>query len=737
MILVVIEGIGKRETVNKYLGKGYEVFASGGHIRDLPEHSFGVDIKNNFQPMYKNMPDKEKTIKELQAKAEKAEAVLLATDPDREGEAIAWHIAYVIGQDITKPCRIEFHEITENAVKSALLAPRAIDINLVNAQQARRVLDRLVGYKLSPFLSRKVAPKLSAGRVQSVTLKLVVDREREIINFVPEEYWTLTVTMRKKFPNAQFPNDDIEFKATFNSVDGKKVKIKTAEQMKRLLDNVKDKEYSVYKIKKGETLSHPNPPYITSTMQQDALNKIGFSIKKTTSVAQKLYEGVEIKGEGKSALVTYIRTDSTRVAPQAQAAAKEFIIENYGKEYYPDKPNVYKAKKDAQDAHEAIRPTNIKRTPESIKDKVEQDVYKLYKLIYERFIASQMSSAKFYSVSADLETVDTEKKFQFKATGKTLQFAGFMKVYKNYTEEEDKEQEKMPNLEENDLCLGLNYKDEQKFTKPPARYTEASLVKTMEDKGIGRPATYAPTIATISSRNYTEREGKYIKPTELGFKVVDLLTKFFENIMNVSFTAEMETELDEVAEGQLVWQDVVKDFWDDFEKQLLVAGESAESLKAAPIETDEICDKCGSKMVIREGKYGKFLSCSNYPTCKNIRKDVKIGENNEILKVEVPQDIETDQICEKCGGKMLIKVGRFGKFLGCSNYPKCKNIKSLDDGNYGVCPKCGKPLVRRLNKQKRYFYGCSGYPNCDFISNKPLNEQAGNENASGNGEEQK
>ena len=722
MILVVIEGFGKRETVNKYLGKGYEVFASGGHIRDLPEHSFGIDIKNNFQPLYKNMPDKDKIIKELLQKAKNADGILLATDPDREGEAIAWHIAYILGLDVNSQCRIEFHEITEDAVKYALLNPRAIDINLVDAQQARRVLDRLVGYKLSPFLSRKVAPKLSAGRVQSVTLKLVVDREREIINFKPEEYWVLTATMKKKNADPNVPNDDMEFKATFNSVDGKKVKIKNAEQMQRLLENIKDKEYEVYNIKKGETYSNPNPPYITSSMQQDALNKIGFNLKKTTSVAQKLYEGVDIKGEGKSALVTYIRTDSTRVAPQAQAAAKEYIIKNFGAEYYPDKPNIYKTKKDAQDAHEAIRPVNINRTPESIKDKVETDVYKLYKLIYERFIASQMSKAKYYSVSADLETVDTDKKFQFKATGKALQFAGYMKVYKSYTEEEDKEQEKMPNLEKGDLCLALNYKDEQKFTKPPARYTEASLVKTMEEKGIGRPATYTPTITNIASRNYTEKDGKYIKPTELGFKVTDILTKYFENIMSLSFTAEMETELDEIADGKLVWQDVVKEFWTDFEQQLLVAGETAESLKSAPIETDETCEKCGSKMVIREGKFGKFLSCSNYPTCKNIAKDVKITDDNKIVKVEPVEDIETDLVCEKCGAKMLIKTGKFGKFYGCSNYPTCKNIKPLDEGNYGVCPKCGKSLVRRLNKQKRYFYGCSGYPDCDFISNKPLNE---------------
>lgn len=720
MILVVIEGFGKRETVNKYLGKGYEVFASGGHVRDLPEHSFGIDLKNNFEPIYKNLPDKDKIIQELQEKAKKASAVLLATDPDREGEAIAWHIAYILGLDVNSPCRIEFHEITEDVVKYALSNPRAIDINLVDAQQARRVLDRLVGYKLSPFLSKKVAPKLSAGRVQSVTLKLVVDREREILNFKPEEYWTLTATMKKKFPNELITNDDMQFKASFVGVDNKKVKIKNKEQMQRLLDNIVDKEYRVSKIKKGETFSNPNPPYITSSMQQDALNKISFSLKKTTSVAQKLYEGVDIAGEGKSALVTYIRTDSTRVAPQAQAAAKEYIIKNYGEEYYPNKPNIYKTKKDAQDAHEAIRPVNINRTPESIKDKVDSDVYKLYKLIYERFIASQMSKAIYYSVSADLETVDTDKKFQFKATGKALQFAGYMKVYKSYTEDEEKEQEKMPNLEENDLCLALDYKDEQKFTKPPARYTEASLVKTMEEKGIGRPATYTPTITTIASRNYTEKDGKFIKPTELGFKVTDILTKYFENIMNVSFTAEMETDLDEVADGKLNWKEVVKIFWDDFEKQLLIAGETAESMKSAPIETDEICDKCGSKMVIREGKFGKFLSCSNYPECKNIAKDVKITEDNKIQKIELVEDVETDEVCEKCGSKMLIKTGKFGKFLGCSNYPKCKNIKSLDDENYGNCPKCGKPLVRRLNKQKKYFYGCSSYPNCDFISNKPL-----------------
>ena len=721
MKLVVIEGIGKRETVSKYLGQGYEVFASGGHIRDLPERTLGVDIKNNFEPLYKNMPDKEKIIKELLAKSQKAEQILLATDPDREGEAISWHLAYILGLDVNSPCRIEFHEITKDAIKNALENPRAIDLKLVDAQQARRVLDRLVGYKLSPFLSRKVAPKLSAGRVQSVTLKLVVDREREILDFKPEEYWTLNAQMKKKFPNENFANDDIEFKSSFVSIDDKKVKPKNAEEMKAIMSAINGKEYKVSKIKKGETFSHPSPPYITSSMQQDALNKIGFSLKKTTSVAQKLYEGVEIKGEGKTALVTYIRTDSTRVAPQAQDMAKKHILEKYGKDYYPEKPNIFKSKKDAQDAHEAIRPVNLDITPESIKDKVEADAYKLYKLIYERFVASQMSDAKFYVVNAELETIGTDKRYQFKATGKSLQFAGFMKVYKAYSEEEDKEQEKMPNLEQDDLVLALSYKEEQKFTKPPARYTEASLVKTMEEKGIGRPATYTPTITNITSRNYIEKEGKFLKPTELGFNVTDILTKHFENIMNVSFTAEMENDLDEIADGGKEWKSIINEFWLDFEKQLIVAGENAESLKSEPIETQEICDKCGSKMVIRDGRYGKFLSCSNYPTCKNIRKDVKIGVNNEIIKVEPQVDEESDEICEKCGSKMLIKTGKFGKFLGCSNYPTCKNIKSIDTGDYGICPDCGKPLVKRLSKAKRYFYGCSNYPNCDFMSSKPLN----------------
>ena len=717
MILVVIEGIGKRETVNKYLGAGYEVFASGGHVRDLPERGLGVDVKNNFELQYKNLPDKERTIKELLSKAKKADAILLATDPDREGEAISWHLAYILGLDVNSSCRIEFNEITKDAISHALGNPRPLDLKLVDAQQARRVLDRLVGYKLSPFLSHKIAPKLSAGRVQSVTLKLVTDREREILNFKPEEYWNLTAIMKKKVCET---DNEIEFKATFNGVNDKKVKIKNAEQMQILRERLKDKEYKVYKIKKGETFTAPNPPYITSSMQQDALNKIGFSLKKTTSVAQKLYEGVDIVGEGKSALVTYIRTDSTRVAPQAQASAKEFILANYGAEYYPAKPNVYKAKKDAQDAHEAIRPVNINRTPESLKGKIADDEYKLYKLIYERFLASQMSSAKFYSVSADLETVDTEKKYQFKATGRTLLFSGFMKVYKAYTEDDEKEQDKMPNLNENDLCIAISYKEEQKFTKPPARFTEASLVKTMEEKGIGRPATYTPTITLLASRSYTEKDGKYLKPTELGFKVTDLLTKYFENIMDISFTAGMETKLDEVAEGQLDWKTVVGEFWADFEKQLAIAGESTETYKAEPIPTKEICDKCGSPMVIREGRFGKFLSCSSYPTCKNIRKDIRISENNELIKVEPKPILPTKEICDKCGSPMTIKEGRFGKFLACSNYPKCKNIKSIDKVDYGTCPKCGKPLAKRMNKNRRFFYGCTGYPECDFLSNNPL-----------------
>ena len=552
MKLVVIEGPGKRETIQKYLGNDYEVFASKGHVRDLPVHTLGVDIENNFEPKYEIMPDKKDVIKSLKNKASKADAVLLATDPDREGEAISWHIANILGLDPQNKIRIEFNEISKNAITQALTQPRAINDDLVNAQQARRVLDRIVGYKISPIISRKIQPKLSAGRVQSVALELVVDREREIENFKPEESWAIGAELSKLSGNS------IKFKAMLSAYNGKKIKIENQEQKDKVLAILKDKEFVVENIKKSITHSHAPAPYITSTMQQDALNKMGLSLKRTTAAAQNLYEGVEVKGKGKIALITYIRTDSVRVSPEAQAKAKEFIIKQYGENYYPEKPNVYTSKKSAQDAHEAIRPIYMDIKPDDVKY-LAPDNYKLYKLIYERFLASQMKEASYNSVALDV----LADKFTFHATGRTPLFAGYTVLYQDYKSKDDPKtddensQTTLPELEmgEKLKCFGL--KADQKFTKPPARFTEASLVKAMEEKGIGRPATYAPTILVLTNREYVVRDAKYLKPSELGCQVCDTLVKYFPDIMDIKFTARMEDKLDEVADGHETWQHII------------------------------------------------------------------------------------------------------------------------------------------------------------------------------------
>jgi len=710
MNLIIIEGAGKVDTIKKLLGKDYEVFASMGHIRDLPQKETAIDFKNNFEPKYVDLPDKKVIIKEMIQKAKKADKIYLGTDLDREGEAISWHIAHVLNIDVNDKCRLEYNEISKTALLKALENPRAINIDLVNAQQARRVLDRIVGYKLSPFLCKKIKPKLSAGRVQSVTLKLVVDKEREIKAFKPQEYWTLTLNSHKKETKQE--QEKIIFKSILSNIGKEKAKINNQDEMTAILNDLKDAKFYVKSIKKGESISRPNAPYITSTMQQDALNKLGFSLKKTTSVAQNLYEGVEIKGEGKTALVTYIRTDSTRVSPEAMDKAKDYIIKEFGKEYCPIKPNIYQSKKGAQDAHEAIRPINIELTPLNIKDKVPTDIYRLYKIVYERFLASQMSNAKFNVVTAEI-LASQSKDYIFKANGKVLVFAGFMKVYKAY-EENEEALEKLPNLTEGDELIIDELKPEQKFTLAPIRYTEASLVKAMEEKGIGRPATYTPTVSTLQNRTYIDKEGKYLIPTELGFKVTDILVDNFTDIMDVSFTAQMENKLDAIEEGGIVWNDVIRKFWEYFQKQLKKAGE-VEKLKNEPIKTEEICDKCGKPMVIREGRFGKFLACSNYPNCKNILKNVKI-EDDKIIKIEEQKVVESDVKCSKCGSNMVIKHGKYGDFLACPNYPKCKNIMSIQKDEEFLCPKCGKPLVKRFSKSKKMFYGCSGYPDCDYLT---------------------
>lgn len=649
MKLVIIEGPGKRETLKKYLGAGFDVFATKGHVRDLPEKDFGVDLKT-ITPRYEIMKDKGDLIEELKKKAKKADEVLIATDPDREGEAIAWHIAYILGIDPKTKCRIVFNEISKKAVTEALKNPREIDMNLVNAQQTRRILDRIVGYKVSPIICKRIKPRLSAGRVQSVALKLVVDREKEILAFVPEEYWNISAELEKA-------GEKQKFKAALSTKDGKKVKVENKEQAQQIEGDLKGASYFVSKIKKSQTKSHAPAPFTTSTMQQDALNKLGMNLKKTSFCAQQLYEGVEIEGEGKVALITYIRTDSTRVSPDAQASALTFIAREFGEQYVPSKPNIYKTKETAQDAHEAIRPISIERTPSSVMSSLSPDNFKLYKLIYERFLASQMADAIYNNVNVDISV----NNYGFKAVGKTVEFLGYTAVYKSYVEKED-DPSKLPKMSEGEQLNFIKLISEQKFTKPPARYTEASLVKEMEEKGIGRPATYAMTITTLDARGYTVHEGKYLVPTELGKVVDEYLANNFRQVINVKFTADMETRLDEIAEQGKNWQDVASSFWNSFSGLLVKAGASREKIKIQPEKTDVVCDKCGAPMVVREGRYGKFLGCSAYPNCTNI---MKLETNKPKYEPKVIGK------CPECGeGNVSIRRSRAGKiYYACD---KCK-----------------------------------------------------------------
>ena len=736
MKLVVIEGAGKVKTVEKYLGKDYKVFATKGHIRDLPVRSLAVNVKKNFEPKYEIMPDKKSTVEELKKLAAKSDEIYLATDPDREGEAISWHIANVLGLDEKAPVRVEFNEISQKAVQKGLSHPREINLNLVDAQQARRVLDRLVGYKVSPVLCKKIQSNLSAGRVQSVTLRLIVEREREIRAFKPEEYWPFWSIVKS--------GDGMNVKLSLATLNKKKLTLKSKEEVDDTIAALKDTDYVVTKAKKTVTKSHAPAPFITSSMQQDALNKLGMTLQQTSSAAQALYEGVDIPGEGKIALITYIRTDSTRVSPDAIAAAREFISEKFGKDYVPEKPNHYASKKSAQDAHEAIRPITLGRTPESLKDVLNKYHYRLYKLIYERFMASQMSEAKYNSVSVEV----TAGNYGFKVNGKTPLFKGYTAVYSAYVDdskEDDEQNARLPEMNEGDILTLVEHKYEQKFTKPPARYTEASLVKLMEEKGIGRPATYVPTVTLLGTRNYIEKDGKYLVPTKLGEEVTDMLVRYFPDIMDVKFTANMEEKLDDIEYGGKVWQNVVGEFYDGFEDKIAAANGDSFSLKAADEVSNVKCDKCGALMVVRNGKFGKFLACPNYPKCKNTKPietlddgEIKPQGNGDSFSLRpasgstAPEESTapeaTGEVCEKCGRPMVLRKGRYGNFLACSGYPECKNIRNIKtvksdtDGDYGKCPKCGKP-IKKIVTRKATFYGCTGYPDCDFTSFDPIAEE--------------
>lgn len=665
MKLVLIESSGKQETVQKYLGKEYKVVATKGHVRDLPVKTLAVDVQKNFKPEYQIMADKKKLVSSLKETAKKADEILFATDPDREGEAIAWHLYHILGINPKTPSRIVFNEISKSAVQHALENPRPIDINLVDAQQARRVLDRLVGYKISPIVCNKIQNKLSAGRVQSVTLRLVVDRDREIENFKPEEYWTLT---------CNFEKDGEILKATLNLP--KKQKIKNKEEMDLVVEQVNRSNFVVANVKRAETKSHPQAPFTTSSMVQDALNKLGMNSKQTSAVAQSLYEGVDVAGEGKVPLITYIRTDSTRVSEEAQKKALIFIEEKYGKNYCPKTPNIFKSKKNIQDAHEAIRPITLDRSPASLKGKIDTSQFKLYKLIYERFLASQMADARYDTCT--IEITSSEGGYNFKATGKQQLFDGYTALYAVVSEDAEEAESMLPKIDEGDKLNLKETKPEQKFTKPPTKFSEASLVKTMEEKGIGRPATYSPTVNTLLSRSYVERDGKYLKSTELGRNVVDLLNRYFSDIMDVGFTADMENKLDTIEEGGKVWQNVIAEFYTDFEKELLEAKKDSYKIPAKVEISDEVCSNCGAQMVIRNGKFGKFLACPNFPECKNTKPIVEVVGK-----------------CPTCGKDLVKKISKKGKpFYGCTNFPKC-DFASWDLPNENPCPKCGKLAVEK------------------------------------------
>ena len=683
MQLIIVESPHKAKTIEKFLKSDYKVDASKGHIRDLPVNYMGVSIANNFEPHYVISPEKKQDIKRLESLAQKAEKVFLATDPDREGEAISWHLAEVLGLDENQPNRIEFNEISEKAVKKALENPRKIDKNLVDAQQARRVLDRIVGYSISPAASSRLNENLSAGRVQSVALKMVVDREREITAFKPQEYWNLKADVE--------PNGKSNFKVLLVEKAGKKYKPSCEQEALEVERFIKSNPIFVKDVKRAVMKSHAPAPYITSTLQQDGSIRLNLTAPQVMQVAQRLYEGVETP-RGHIALITYMRTDSVRISQEAQTSALEYIRAQYGEDYVPSKPNVYRSKKDAQDAHEAIRPIDINRTPESVQDILDKNQYKLYKLIYDRFIASQMAEAKYDSVSVDVSCGD----FGLKTSGKTLIFKGYTAVYDDTKKEEDEDSGNalLPALSVNEgLKLNAIIK-EQKFTKPPTRYTEATLIKSMEDKGIGRPSTYATIMAKLSDkkREYVKKEKKYLVPNPISYELIDFLVKYFPDIMDISFTAKMEDDLDDIGEGGKDWRKLVATFYGPFEEQL----------RNAKI-TSVLCEKCGAPMIINSGKYGNYYACSNYPKCQNIKA---VNE-----KVAIP----TDKICPKCGGMMVEREGKFGKFLACSNYPKCKNTVSMTE-SVGVCPECGKPTKKMTSRGGKLFYGCSNYPGCKFMS---------------------
>lgn len=671
--LVIVESPAKAKTIQKYLGAGYEVMASMGHIRDLPKTLLGVDVENGFRPHYVDIAGKSALIRELKAKAAASDGVFLATDPDREGEAISWHLAQLLKTDLTENNRVTFNEITKTGVSQGMANPRRVNMDLVNAQQARRVLDRLVGYRISPFLWKKIRKGLSAGRVQSAAVGMIVDREEEIRAFVSEEYWTIEALLSSS-------ENGKAFKAQLYKQGKSKVKLCNQEQADTALAAIRPQPFTVTAVKRGERKIAPAPPFITSTMQQEASRKLGFASKRTMKAAQELYEGVELGERGAMGLITYMRTDSLRISEDARREGNTYIREQYGASYLPEKPRYYKTRKGAQDAHEAIRPSVPSLSPDTVKPFLSSDQYRLYKLIWERFIASLMANCVQDTCQAEIAAGE----YLFKASGHTVRFAGYTVLYVEGKDEENDEDVTLPPLQEGDVLMLRDLQSTQHFTQPPARYTEATLIKTLEENGIGRPSTYAPTISTILTREYIEREGKSLKPTALGEVTTRWMKEHFPEIVDTEFTANMERQLDDVESGNSDWVETLARFYDEFSKTLQRAEESlsGERIKIPEEESDEVCEKCGRKMVIKSGRFGKFLACPGYPDCKNAK----------------PLVDKTAGVCPKCGGTIVAKKSKKNrKFFGCENYPNCDFV-TWNEPTAHVCPQCGKTLFRRKGR---------------------------------------
>ena len=669
--LVIVESPAKAKTIGKFLGRGYKVEACNGHVRDLPKSQIGVDVEHNFEPRYITIRGRGEILEKIRKEARGASKVILATDPDREGEAISWHLANILKIDPASDCRVEFNEITAQAVKAAMKKPRPINLQLVDAQQARRVLDRLVGYKISPLLWAKVRKGLSAGRVQSVATRMIIDREAEIDAFVPQEYWTIT---------AKFTDGNQKFVAKYVGKGDEKTEITSEAQAKEVRDFLLGQTYSVTAVKSGERRKNPPPPFTTSNLQQEAVRKLSFTTKKTMQIAQMLYEGVDIEGEGSVGLISYIRTDSTRLSDEALTAAREYIADNFSPEYLPETPNVFKGRKNAQDAHEAIRPTHALYSPEKVKASLTRDQYRLYKLIYDRYLASQMTPAVYETLNIELAGGGA----QFRFGGMKKKFAGFTVLYEEGQDEPAEKETALPKVAVGDSVTMADLAPEQHFTQPPPRYTEASLVRAMEEKGIGRPSTYAPTITTILARGYVTRENKALVPTELGVLVTEMMTENFKSIVDMQFTADMEEELDTVEEDGKDWHEVIEKFYGPFSEQLEAAEKNIEKVEVKDEVSDVQCDKCGAMMVYKMGRFGKFLACPNFPACRNTMPIVRA----------------IDAHCPKCGGAILVRNTKRGRvFYGCERYPEC-DFTSWDMPVDDRCPVCGSPMVLKRDRKK-------------------------------------